>query len=104
MIIDSCQSGGALDALGRVADARIAHELRLAESGRAPNGQPDHGVGLYLFASASPLQVLNMPQSGPSRLAASLVAAALEEETKRGGAVWVRSLLAEAQKAMAASP
>ena len=68
VIIDSCQSGGALEALAKIID------LRPAATGSNSNNTAPNDGGIYIFAAASPLQQAVQPNDVGS-LATELLSA-----------------------------
>src|SRR5262249_8804245 len=80
-IMDTCQSGGALEGLAKAAESVALDEMeasQIANLKRQPAARNnpdspdrDSGVGIYLVASASPFKIAAMPVSGPSALVSS---------------------------------
>lgn len=95
LIVDACQSGGVVDSLGRVAEAKANIALRLADT-RKPGGQtPDaEGVGIYVIASSTPLQfaVQQASQLGNGPVVSVLLEALERQGSQPGEAVRVREV------------
>jgi WD40 repeat protein len=78
LFIDSCQSGGAIESLAKIASVKIrAAEARgrAARDDRARRMQA--GVGMYLVAAATPLEEAVQTNAGSSALASALLEALL---------------------------
>lgn len=74
LIVDACQSGGAIEALSKIAVVKAQVEQRRAQQGNKVRGQ-EHGVGIHLIAAALPLSYANDPSEGRSVLAETLLKA-----------------------------
>jgi hypothetical protein len=70
--LDSCQSGGALDSLAKVGRSLRDLEMQASDSDQQSKTSRDNGVGFILYASASPINTVGMPPSGPTSLASQL--------------------------------
>jgi WD40 repeat protein len=73
LIVDACQSGGAIDALARIGAVKAAVEERRAQQ---EVSKPDHqhGVGVHLIAATMPLSYAVGVGENQSALAATLLA------------------------------
>ena len=72
LIVDACQSGGAIDALARIGAVKAAVEERRAQQEvNKPNHQ--HGVGVHLIAATMPLSYAVGVGENQSALAATLL-------------------------------
>jgi WD40 repeat protein len=84
LFIDSCQSGGAIESLAKIASVKVqAAEARerAARDSRARRMQA--GVGMYLVAAATPLEEAVQSNTGSSALASTLLEAlSTRPETK----------------------
>jgi WD40 repeat protein len=72
LILDACQSGGAVEALSKIAVVKAQAEERLARQQRYASGRPD-GIGIYLIAAALPLSYAVGLQEGESALTQTLL-------------------------------
>jgi hypothetical protein len=72
LIVDACQSGGAVEALSKVAVAKAQAEDRLAAQRKHAPGTAE-GVGIHLIAAALPLSYAVGLQEGESALTQTLL-------------------------------
>jgi WD40 repeat protein len=83
LIIDACQSGGALEALAKVAEVKVR-----VETGHA------HRAGVYVIAAATPLQeAMQHATQGSSALGMTLLEALRGEGREGEGAVGMREVV-----------
>lgn len=75
LVIDACQSGGAVDSLAKIAEVKILVETRgLRMRGRSQSAHAE--VGIHIIAAATPLQYALQPKSlGNGALVAALLEA-----------------------------
>lgn len=74
LVVDSCQSGGAIEALGKVGVAKAnAEEIRAMID--PPGAGRDHGVGIHIIAATLPLSYAIGLVGGRSALANTLLEA-----------------------------
>lgn len=91
LIIDACQSGGAIESLGKIAEVKAKVEGRRALIARGQTGKEERRVGVYVIAAATPLQEAVQPKTGNGALVATLLEALGSEGPD--GAVWMRELI-----------
>lgn len=75
LVIDACQSGGAVEALGRIGEAKARMEERILKLGPRAPGTRESGVGVHVIAATLPLAYAVQLQPGQSALAATLLQA-----------------------------
>jgi hypothetical protein len=65
LVVDACQSGGAVESLAKIGEVKLAIEQRRADHEKA-SGRPDHthDVGVYIMAAATPVQEALEPLPG----------------------------------------
>jgi uncharacterized caspase-like protein len=58
LVMDACQSGGAVESLGKIGEVKIAVEKRREEQEKASGkkSDQDHDAGIYILAAATPVQ------------------------------------------------
>jgi uncharacterized caspase-like protein len=57
LVVDACQSGGAVESLGKIGEVKLAVEQRRANEEKASGRTGhDHEVGVYILAAATPVQ------------------------------------------------
>lgn len=78
LVIDACQSGGAIESLTKVGQAKAATQMRLTQG--LNSKQQQQGTGIYIIAAATPLQVVDQLQGG-----SALTKALLEGLTRQQG-------------------
>lgn len=73
LIIDACQSGGAIEALAKIGEikARVEQQRAQAETQKTP--QHEHGVGIHIVAATLPLSYAIGFRTGQSALATTLL-------------------------------
>jgi hypothetical protein len=79
LVIDSCQSGGAIESLAKVGELKAKSVARQLRVGAAAVGDTS-GMGVYIIASATPLQEALQPVKGYGALVTALL------DALRGGA------------------
>jgi uncharacterized caspase-like protein len=90
LIIDACQSGGAVESLAKIAEAKVKVAQRLTLTGKKPaQGDAERGVGIYVIAAATPLQQAVQSTSGRGALITTLLEALHRARAERGGVVWM---------------
>jgi WD40 repeat protein/uncharacterized caspase-like protein len=79
LIIDACQSGGAVESLAKVGEVKVAIERRRVPLGGGKMGETTPGVGIYILAAATPVQEAAEPLPGtvPDNLSHGLLTLAL---------------------------
>lgn len=92
LIIDACQSGGALESLGKIVEVKLKAEQRRAQMERPSQSKSGHEVGIYLIAVATPLQEAVQPRIGYGALVTTLTEA-LRSDQQQSGNVWMRDLV-----------
>lgn len=80
LIIDACQSGGAIEALSKVATVKAQIEQRRAQLEPKVAGH-EHGVGVHLIAATMPLSYAIGLKEGESVLAETLLNALQQRES-----------------------
>ncbi|MCM3905577.1 MAG: caspase family protein [Pyrinomonadaceae bacterium] len=98
LIIDACQSGGAIESLGKIGEVKARVEQRRAQSEKVNQARHRHQVGMYLIAAATPLQEAVQPTSGNGALVATLLEALRGDGRATGGALWMRQLVKHIQQ------
>ncbi|HKO99575.1 MAG TPA: caspase family protein [Pyrinomonadaceae bacterium] len=93
LIIDACQSGGAIESLGKIAEVKARVAQRRAQSAQGQIGGTDHRVGVYVIAAATPLQEAVQPKNGNGALVAALLEALTANGQTIGGEVSMRDLV-----------
>jgi WD40 repeat protein len=74
LIVDACQSGGAIEALSKIGSIKAQIELlRIRQEHGAPTD--DNGIGMHLIAATLPLSYAAGPANGESVLAETLLKA-----------------------------
>jgi uncharacterized caspase-like protein len=65
LVVDACQSGGAVESLGKIGEVKLAVEERRASHEKA-SGKVSHSheVGVYILAAATPVQEALEPLPG----------------------------------------
>jgi WD40 repeat protein len=74
LILDACQSGGAIEALSKIGAVKAQMELRRAAQEPKVPGH-EHGMGVHLIAATLPLSYAVGLQEGKSALAETLIQA-----------------------------
>ncbi len=93
LIIDACQSGGAIESLGKIAEVKAKVEERRAQiENREKAAKRNHRVGVYIIAAATPLQQAVQPKAGNGALVSTLLEA-LRDGQSASGKVWIRDLV-----------
>ena len=92
LIVDACQSGGAIEALSKIGAVKARAQQR-----RAPNGEAgrvsDAGVGVHLIAATLPLSYAIGLREGESVLAETIEKALRQGTTARQLTAYVRDRL-----------
>jgi hypothetical protein len=99
LIIDACQSGGAIESLSKIAQAKASvweREMRAAESHKRRGPRPDTGV--YVIAAATPLQQAVQPVVGNGALVTTLLEALAATDKRGDGRVWLRDVVRQVQR------
>lgn len=88
LIVDACQSGGAVESLEKIAEIKTRVEMQ---------GANQEGVGIYVVAAATPLEIA---LGGTDEKKGVLVEALLEalENNRRGGAVWIKDVMSDIEE------
>jgi hypothetical protein len=73
LVIDACQSGGAIEALAKIGEvkAHVEQQRAYAETRKTP--QHEHGVGIHIVAATLPLSYAIGFKTGQSALATTLL-------------------------------
>ncbi|HWW76086.1 MAG TPA: caspase family protein, partial [Pyrinomonadaceae bacterium] len=79
LVIDSCQSGGVIESLSKVGELKAKSAARQQRADIKAAGDTD-GIGVYIIASATPLQEALQPVKGYGALVKALL------DALRGGA------------------
>lgn len=93
LIIDACQSGGAIESLAKIAEVKArVEESRAQIENREKAARRNRRVGVYIIAAATPLQEAVQPKAGNGALVSTLL------ETLRDGQsasreIWIRDLV-----------
>jgi WD40 repeat protein len=87
LIIDSCQSGGALEPLSKIAQVK-ASEAAHSGSERNKNIATDQEIGLYLIAAASPLDEAVQPTSADDALVGGIIACLRQPSDSHMQTIW----------------
>lgn len=101
LVIDACQSGGAIESLAKVGEVKVAVEKRRAAL-EATNNPVRHNpdVGVYILAAATPVQEAAEPVPGTKTdsIKHSLLTAALLDTLQKipnstGDKLWMSDLM-----------
>jgi len=92
LVIDACQSGGAIESLAKIADVKAKVEQQRGQSERQ-SAKHEHQVGVYIIAAATPLQEAVQPKTGNGALVVTLLEALRAQGQPTDGAVWIRELV-----------
>ena len=92
LIIDSCQSGGALEALSKIAQVK-AREATHSGSDRDENTTTDQRIGLYLVAAASPLDESVQPTSADDALVGGIIASLQQPSVSNMQTTWASDVV-----------
>jgi hypothetical protein len=98
LIIDACQSGGAVESLGKIADVKAKIEMRKAQTKEDAAAAQALRVGIYIIAAATPLQQAVQPKDSNGALVATLLEALRLGPESNGGLVWMRDLVRQIQQ------
>lgn len=100
LIIDACQSGGAIESLAKIGEVKAKVEMRRAQTEeRAGTNGHKHEVGIYIIAAATPLQEAVQPKSGNGALVATLLEGLRSERAPvTGEEIWIRELIKHIQQ------
>jgi WD40 repeat protein len=100
LVVDACQSGGALDALAKIVQLKTEQPMRV-ERQQSGNSEHPTGVGVYMIAAASPLQIAQSTASEDS-----LSGRILNAFQPSGGntTVWVSDVLRSIETVPSESP
>jgi WD40 repeat protein len=95
LVIDACQSGGAVESLAKIAEVKAKAEMRRKRVGlRRAARSPRPEVGVYVIAAATTLQQAVQPAAGGrGALVATLLEALSKSGRARGRAVWMRDVV-----------
>lgn len=92
LVIDACQSGGAVESLAKIGEVKAKSELRTAGGKNAAARPP---IGVDIIASAAPLQYAQqIPSLGNGALVTALLEALQTQEPEGDGKVWASELAA----------
>ncbi len=100
LIIDACQSGGAIESLAKIGEVKAKVEIRRAQTEKRErtNGHK-HEVGIYIIAATTPLQEAVQPKSGNGALVATLLEGLRSERVPvTRGEIWIRELIKHIQQ------
>jgi uncharacterized caspase-like protein len=97
-IIDSCQSGGAIESLAKIGEVKAKVEMRRAQSERTESASHKHEVGIYIIAAATPLQEAVQSTSGNSPLVTTLLEALRKRSKSKNRALWMRDVASFIQR------
>jgi WD40 repeat protein len=75
LVVDACQSGGVIESLSKVGELKAKSALRLHESSLTPGREAGRGIGIYVIASATPLQEALQPVGGHGATVTALLEA-----------------------------
>ena len=93
LLIDACQSGGAVEALAKIGEIKATVEQRRQSLGQNQGFSPETGVGVHIVAATLPLQYGVQVRSDRS----ALVAALLDLLTRNSGRKTVIQLIRDLQ-------
>lgn len=97
LIIDSCQSGGAIESLSKIGQVKAKVELRRTEIEKNnTDNKHERRVGVYIIAAATPLQEAVQNVAGGAMVRALLEA--LQNTQAVDGRIWVRDLVERIQQ------
>ena len=94
LVVDACQSGGVIESLGKIGELKAKSAVRLPAADAPPREQGDGGgMGVYIIASATPLQEALQPAAGYGAMVTALLEALNGGASADGGAVWIRDVV-----------
>jgi WD40 repeat protein len=73
LVIDACQSGGAIEALAKIGEVKARVEQQRAQAETLKTPQHEHGVGIHIVAATLPLSYAIGFKTGQSALAITLL-------------------------------
>lgn len=99
VIIDACQSGGALESLAKIGEVKARAEARRAgAAGGRTTKRSEKGAGVYVITAATPLQEAVQPARGNSALVTTLLKAFEQAGDAAEGQVWIRDVVDYVQR------
>jgi WD40 repeat protein len=94
LVVDACQSGGVIESLSKIGELKATAAMRLAAGGTPRAGGADGRIGIYVIASATPLQEALQPiGGGQGAMVAALLEALREGMPVGGGEVSIRDVV-----------
>jgi uncharacterized caspase-like protein len=75
LVIDACQSGGAVEAISKVSDVKATVEQQRSNLETPKARSLETGVGIYIIAATLPLSYAAGPEKGESPLAVTFLQA-----------------------------
>jgi WD40 repeat protein len=94
LIIDACQSGGAIESLRKIAEVKAKVEERRAQvESKGQGDNREHEVGVYVIAAATPLQEAVQPKAGNGALVKTLLEGLRSTGQVNDKRVWMRDLV-----------
>jgi WD40 repeat protein len=97
VIIDACQSGGALESLAKIGEVKAKVESRKARLGKG-SARREATVGVYVLTAATPLQEAIQPERGNGALVTALLEGLRPAGGAAGGEVWVSDVMNYVQR------
>ncbi len=106
LVVDACQSGGAVESLGKIGEVKLAVEQRRASDEKA-SGRTGHGhqVGVYILAAATPVQEALEPlpdmkndNKENSLLTTVLLQALNSDAAAHDSEIWVESVFKQVSR------
>jgi WD40 repeat protein len=92
LLVDACQSGGAIESLGKIGQIKAKLEMRRATLENSQSAARRHEVGIYIIAAATPLQDAVQPKNGNGALVTSFLESLRDAAQQGDGEVWMREV------------
>jgi WD40 repeat protein len=94
LVVDACQSGGVIESLGKIVELKAKSAMHLPHTGmRSSSRENGNGIGVYLIASATPLQEALQPVAGQGSMVMTLLEALRGGASASGGEVLMRDVV-----------
>lgn len=106
LVVDACQSGGAVESLAKIGEVKWAVEERRANQEKAGNRSGhDHDVGVYILAAATPVQDALEPfpdmvkgNKNNSLLTTALLEALNSKDPTGNSTIWITTVFQQVKE------